>query len=450
MHSPPSESPHSPWIHNRPFFTCTNCAPNLQSVESEGIQMAYVPQISNGITSYEAECSKVGSKPNPGVITTMKYGNPFLRPSNPFTDRDCIAMVEYLKTQPTILTSITRIDLTQSTKRKIPGVHVRGIRSQGAVALSAIIGQMKNVRTLKLDGNKIGPYGLRPLLPNLPSSLKTLSLRQCSIQQPGAQLISEKVVKDLGSKIEDIDLSLNGMGHWGISVLAESLRDRQLKGGKRMLIDVDGNQVFQEVMNSVTHGLGIILCVVGTILMSRKAVHSQRLLCGVYSASLLTLYFSSTLYHSFFALKRTKKIFGIFDHCAIYILIAGSYTPFLGITFPDNRLWSTYLLGFLWLCCGAGVGVEAFFNDWKYKSKFSLTMYLAMGWSAMMCLPDLTNALPQEAITLLILGGLGYTCGVPFFVRNNNLDHSVWHLFVVSGSLAHWLAVYWYVMELKN
>ena len=77
-------------------------------------------------------------------------------------------------------------------------------------------------------------------------------------------------------------------------------------------------------------------------------------------------------------------------------------------------------------------------------------MYLAMGWSAMMCLPDLTNALPQEAFTLLILGGLGYTCGVPFFVRNNNLDHSVWHLFVVSGSLAHWLAVYWYVMELKN
>ena len=65
--------------------------------------------------------SQVGSKPNPGVITTMKYGNPFLRPSNPFTDRDCIAMVEYLKTQPTILTSITRIDLTQSTKRKIPG-----------------------------------------------------------------------------------------------------------------------------------------------------------------------------------------------------------------------------------------------------------------------------------------------------------------------------------------
>ncbi|GMH73211.1 hypothetical protein TrLO_g13728 [Triparma laevis f. longispina] len=439
-------------MNNRPFFTCVYCTPQQQQQQafSTSIPSAFVPpSVTGGVTTYYAECQKVGSKPNPGVITTMKYGNAFLRPSNPFGDRDCIAMVEYLKTQPELLTSITRIDLTQSTLTKLPGVYIRGIRSQGAVALGTVLRKMTNVETLKLDGNKIGPYGLRPLLNNLPPSLTSLSLRQCSIREPGAQLISELVVKDLESKIDDLDLSLNGMGHFGIGLLAASLRERQLKGGRRMIIDVDGNQVFQETMNAVTHGLGIVLCIIGTVLMSRKAAEGQKFLAGVYSVSLLTLYFSSTLYHSFFALKRTKMIFGIFDHCAIYILIAGSYTPFLGITFPDE-MWAHYLLGFLWVCCFAGVGVEAFFLDWKYKSKFSLTMYLAMGWSAMTCLPNLNRALPQEAITLLILGGLGYTCGVPFFVRNNNLDHSVWHLFVVSGSLAHWLAVYWYVLELKR
>ena len=164
--------------------------------------------------------------------------------------------------------------------------------------------------------------------------------------------------------------------------------------------------------------------------------------------SLLVLYISSTLYHSFFALKYTRYIFECFDHCAIYILITGSYTPFLRIALHDKPLGSYYLLIFLYLCCFGGVMVEAFYNTWVHKPKFSLAMYLGMGWSCMICMPDMMAILPKEAINLILLGGLGYTAGVPFFVRNNNLDHSIWHCFVLAGSVMHWLCIYVYVVPI--
>ena len=145
-------------------------------------------------------------------------------------------------------------------------------------------------------------------------------------------------------------------------------------------------------MNGVTHGLGVILCVIGAIMLHQKtrgAGLNVRLSCAVYSISLLVLYISSTLYHSFFALKYTRYIFECLDHCAIYILITGSYIPFLRIALHDKPLGSFYLLIFNCLCCMGGVYVEACHNTWIYKPKFTLAMYLGMGWSCMICMPDM-------------------------------------------------------------
>ncbi len=133
------------------------------------------------------------------------------------------------------------------------------------------------------------------------------------------------------------------------------------------------------------------------------------------------------------------------DHCAIYILITGSYTPFLMIALQDSPALSFYLLAFQWCCCTGGIFVEAFYNNWVHKPKFTLAMYLGMGWACMICMPQFIEVLPKEAIKLLILGGVAYTSGVPFFVRNNNLDHSIWHCFVLAGSIFHWVAVYQHV-----
>ena len=201
-------------------------------------------------------------------------------------------------------------------------------------------------------------------------------------------------------------------------------------------------------MNSITHGLGILFAIIGAIALSNRTKNQPThsiVACAMYSTSLLFLYTCSTLFHSFFALRTTRFLFGIFDHCAIYILIAGSYTPYLAISLHHQPLWSVYLLSFIWICCFSGIVVEAFYPSWKYKGKFSLAMYLGMGWACVVCLPDLIAVIPKEAITLLVMGGIGYTTGVPFFVRNGNLDHSIWHIFVLAASVFHWIGVYLYV-----
>jgi len=204
-------------------------------------------------------------------------------------------------------------------------------------------------------------------------------------------------------------------------------------------------------MNCVTHGLGILLAVIGTMLLSRRVQGKPSHYvssCAVYSASLVVLYLSSTLFHSFFALQRTRYIFQVFDMCAIYILIAGSYTPFLMILLHHKPLQSGILLAFIWICCLGGIGVEALAPLWEFKPKFSLSMYLGMGWSCFACMKDLVASLPQGALFCLVAGGVAYTSGVPFFVRNSNLDHAIWHCFVLAGSIFHWLCVYLYVVNL--
>lgn len=201
-------------------------------------------------------------------------------------------------------------------------------------------------------------------------------------------------------------------------------------------------------MNGVTHGLGVVLSLIGGYLLSNRVQHQSMvhtISTSVYTTSLLVLYLSSTLYHSFFSLQHTKYIFQVMDKCAIYVLIAGSYTPFLTIMFSDKPMYSIGLLGFIWTCCFLGISVEAFVPNWKYRPIFSLSMYLGMGWASMVCLPETGERLPIQCIHLLILGGVGYTAGVPFFIRDNNLDHAIWHLFVMSGSIFHWFGVYLYV-----
>jgi hemolysin III len=201
-------------------------------------------------------------------------------------------------------------------------------------------------------------------------------------------------------------------------------------------------------MNGITHGLGVILCVIGGTLLSNRVQDqslTHKISCSIYTTSLLVLYLSSTLYHSLYSLQHIKYIFQVMDKCAIYVLIAGSYTPFLTVMFADKPIYSVGLLGFIWTCCFLGIGVEAFYPTWKYRPLFSLCMYLGLGWAAMTCLPETGHRLPMGAIHLIIMGGVGYTAGVPFFVRNNNMDHAIWHLFVLSGSIFHWMAVYIYV-----
>ena len=137
-------------------------------------------------------------------------------------------------------------------------------------------------------------------------------------------------------------------------------------------------------MNAVTHCVGVLLSIVGGRLLSlevRDTTVTHRISCAIYTVSLLLLYLSSTLFHSFFAMVNTRDVFRVMDKCAIYVLIAGSYTPFMQILLSDQPIYSFGLLGFIWMCCVLGISVEALYPNWKHKTMFSLSMYLGMGVS---------------------------------------------------------------------
>jgi len=247
--------------------------------------------------------------------------------------------------------------------------------------------------------------------------------------------------------LEQLDLSMNGVGWHGTEVLVKAAAARAPK----LDLDASANLVFVEVMNSVTHGVGTILCIIGLfLLLAEVSGQSTRHVtaCVVYGLSQCILFISSTLYHSFFALQGPRSFFRVMDFSGIYILIAGSYTPFLCISLPHKPQWSVYMISFIWICCVVGIFVEAAVPPSRRKDVFSLSLYLTMGWAALLPLWDLLEALPWQGVFFLVLGGVTYTLGVPFYVRNRNLDHAVWHVFVLLGAAFHWWSVYAYVVPM--
>jgi len=386
---------------------------------------------------------------NAGVLTALRFSLPTLRVSGSFHDSDMLALSEILFRHCNgSLSHIKRLDFSVASREgKLHGK--KGFGSHGAFTLSRVLCISQYIEEVFVQRNKIGPYGAAAIFAAIAknSTMKTLVMRRCVLGERGALAFAEYIGQSTVTGLKEVDLSVNRIGFKGSIAIEEMLHEKE-KIGKSIDVDLEGNLVLQEVMNGVTHGLGIVLCVIGAVILTNRVkTHGRNhvVSCGVYSASLLVLYTSSTLYHSFFALKYTRYIFEVLDHCAIYILITGSYTPFLRIALENDPTASFYLLLFQWVCCVCGVFVEAFYNTWIHKPKFSLAMYLGMGWSCMICMPQFMEVLPTDAIKLLVLGGVGYTSGVPFFVRNNNLDHSIWHCFVLAGSIFHWFAVYLYV-----
>ena len=409
------------------------------------------------LSHYLRLCDYYSTRPNAGIITAFRFALTTIRPTPPFHDRDVIALADVFftfnnGTEGNLLDHVEKLDFTLSAKQGINPLNpgVRGLRSHGAVSVANIIAHSSTLLEVRLDKNKIGSYGAAAISAALLTnkSVRRIEMRKCAIGEKGAIAFARD---GLGAKngLEFLDLSLNKIGHVGVVEMGETLKRRDEGGLSGIEVDMAGNLVLLEVLNSVTHGVGIILCIIGTYMLKERALpysDAIRSSCYMYCASLITLYTSSTLYHSFFGLKTTQAVFSVFDHCAIYMLIAGTYTPMLCITFPDKEKYNFWMLGLLWVATFCGMTIEAFFQKATWKSKVSLALYLGMGWMALAALPDLNERLNKTALVWLFLGGVGYTAGVPFFVRNNNLDHAIWHVFVMSGSIAHWWCVYEHVL----
>ncbi len=197
----------------------------------------------------------------------------------------------------------------------------------------------------------------------------------------------------------------------------------------------------EEVANALTHGLGAVVALAaGAVLITLAALHGDGWqLAGaiVFSVTLLLLYVASTLYHAIpFPLAKARL--KIFDHCAIYVLIAGTYTPFTLIGLRGAWGWSLFAV--IWTLAVAGVVFKLFFTG-RFKLVSTL-IYVAMGWLVLVAIVPMTRALDAWALGWLFAGGVAYTAGTIFYLsRRIRYAHSIWHGFVLGGSACHFLAV---------
>ena len=201
-----------------------------------------------------------------------------------------------------------------------------------------------------------------------------------------------------------------------------------------------------ERFNGISHLVGAALALAGmvvlVVLASLQGDLWKIVSFSIYGASLFLLYTLSTLYHSLRG--RAKQIFRKLDHVAIYLLIAGTYTPFTLVTL--RGAWGWTLFGIIWSLAIVGIIVDSLHKEGSRV--IQMVIYLLMGWLILVAMYPLVQALPKGGLALLVLGGVFYTSGMIFYALDDRMNHAhgIWHLFVLAGSISHYLAVFLYIL----
>ena len=213
------------------------------------------------------------------------------------------------------------------------------------------------------------------------------------------------------------------------------------------MIQIIRKSNLEEWANSVTHGLGLLFSFIGFWFLIWKSYLSQDLWqlfsAFVFGFTLLFLYSASTTYH-IVRKGKWKRWLQIMDHIGIFLLIAGTYTPFTLLLFNDFGGWTMFW--FIWSVAIIGIFYKIFLIN-KYP-RFSTFLYLLMGWTIMVKIDIILWSMPSGATILLLTGGFFYTAGVVFYIWEKlKFSHAIWHLFVLAGSLCHYFAVYFYVIH---
>ena len=203
---------------------------------------------------------------------------------------------------------------------------------------------------------------------------------------------------------------------------------------------------YEEVANAVTHGFGLLLATVGmvvlVVLAATRGSARHIVTCSVYGSTLVFMYAASTIYHGIHA-PKAKHVLRVIDHSAIYLLIAGTYTPFALVTIRGG--WGWTLFGLVWGLTLVGIVWKAIFI--RRFPIVSGVIYVLMGWMIVIAAKPLLQRVPPGAIAWLFAGGLAYTAGLIFFANKRiRHHHAIWHVFVLIGSVCHYIAVLLYVV----
>ena len=211
----------------------------------------------------------------------------------------------------------------------------------------------------------------------------------------------------------------------------------------------------EEISNSITHGIGSLLSIAALVIMVVvAAIHHNTIgvvTSAMFGASLIILYTMSTLYHAI-SNEKAKKVLKVFDHCTIYLLIAGSYTPFTLVALrsvDSTKAWVIFSI--VWAIAVFGIVMYAFFKN-RFKV-LNIVSYIVMGWVVVIAIPEIIQFFKMNdamaGFYLLLAGGLSYTLGVIFYAlqtKNLRYFHTIWHLFVLGGSICHFLSVTLFVL----
>ena len=207
--------------------------------------------------------------------------------------------------------------------------------------------------------------------------------------------------------------------------------------------------IAEELFHAISHGAGVILSIAGLswmLYVSIEAADPWRISASiVYGVSLIALFLASTIYHALH-MSPNRQLFKLLDHCAIYLLIAGTYTPFMLVAMRTATGW--WLFGAIWTLATAGILTKLWFRN-RFP-KVALAGYLIMGWLVVIALPQVVDAVGPGGLTWLVAGGLSYTIGAAFYAaKRMTFGHAIWHVFVLLGGICHFLAVIWHVLPVS-
>ena len=212
-------------------------------------------------------------------------------------------------------------------------------------------------------------------------------------------------------------------------------------------ISIPKYSLSEELLNAISHGLGALFGIVGTVLCIVKAANTGdpwRIVSGsIFGVTVLLLYLMSCLFHAL-KVNMAKRVFRVIDHCTIFLLIAGTYTPFTLVTLRGTIGW--VLFGIVWGMAVLGITLNAV--NLKKFSKISVACYLVMGWAIIAAFQPLAEALAPQGVSLLIWGGIAYTVGAILYGIGAKVKyfHSVFHFFCLAGTVLHFFAIYLYVL----
>lgn len=345
-------------------------------------------------------------------------------------------------------------------------MHDKRFRSAGngnsnARVLNSILKSNTVIEELDLSDTGLDDDGLGEICDALKQN-KTLTKLNLSRNYFGT-LGAERLRRALEENVTllNIDLSRNALGFQSINALQQQCCVGGVGNRSRpLMMSTMGNYVFEEILNSVTHGVGFLLSIVGAIMLMSEATDTYNTgglgtdyhfwACALFSFSLSFLFMCSCLFHSFFMLPQASYVLQIFDHIGIYMLIAGSYTPFLMIGLHQHTS-AMVLLSAVWIIAMGGA-VFAACSDLNnpVTNNIELVLFLTLGCSVFLIWPILLT-LPSGALTLLVIGGLAYVVGILFFILGEirPIYHVVWHCFVMIGAALHWFDVYFFIVALR-